>query len=92
VRNYWREYGLSVRTSNCLLNSGISDISQLALLSRGDLLQTPNFGKKSLKELEEFMRAHDVHFRADFTQQQIDRVIEFLQLRGWTITPPKVVR
>ncbi len=43
--------GLTVRSSNCLQNLGIFYIGDLVLKSEGELLRTPNFGRKSLTEL-----------------------------------------
>lgn len=43
---------LSVRTQNCLNNDDIRTISQLTKFRPSELLKIPNFGKKSLKEVE----------------------------------------
>ena len=43
---------LSVRTSNCLFNMGLSTLGELADLSETELLRQPNFGRRSLTEVK----------------------------------------
>ncbi|MGL6008913.1 MAG: DNA-directed RNA polymerase subunit alpha C-terminal domain-containing protein [Culicoidibacterales bacterium] len=43
---------LSVRSFNALSSVGIKDIDQLCNCSKSYLLRVPNFGKKSLREIE----------------------------------------
>ena len=50
-----RSLELSVRTVNCLLNNNIQTLGQLCTYSARELLRTPNFGEKSLKELEDHL-------------------------------------
>ena len=45
------ELGLSVRTTNCLDERGISTIGDLLRCKRCDLLKIPNFGEKTLDEV-----------------------------------------
>ena len=45
------EIGLSVRTTNCLDEQGISTIGELLKCKRSDLLSIPNFGEKTLEEV-----------------------------------------
>jgi hypothetical protein len=53
------EFGLSIRTWNCLCNDYDKDtaLGEIAQKSDAELLKTPNFGKKSLHEFREFMGA-----------------------------------
>jgi len=44
--------GLSVRAANCLHHDGVIYIGDLVLKTEGELLKTPNFGRKSLNELK----------------------------------------
>ena len=45
------EIGLSVRTTNCLDEQGISTVGELLKCKRADLLSIPNFGEKTLEEV-----------------------------------------
>jgi len=45
------ELGLSVRTTNCLDEQGISTIGDLLASQREDLLRIPNFGEKTLEDV-----------------------------------------
>lgn len=45
------ELGLSVRTTNCLDEQGISTIGDLLACQREHLLQIPNFGEKTLEDV-----------------------------------------
>lgn len=46
------ELELSVRSANCLKNENIVYIGDLVQKTEGDLLRTPNFGRKSLNEIK----------------------------------------
>lgn len=45
------EIGLSVRTTNCLDEQGITTVKDLLQCHRADLLAIPNFGEKTLEEV-----------------------------------------
>lgn len=45
------EIGLSVRTTNCLDEQGVSTVGDLLKCKRSDLLNIPNFGEKTLEEV-----------------------------------------
>ncbi|MCL5958472.1 MAG: DNA-directed RNA polymerase subunit alpha [Chloroflexi bacterium] len=49
---------LSVRTYNCLKRAGITKVGQILSMPEKDLLAIRNFGRKSLDELYERLRAH----------------------------------
>ncbi len=50
------ELELSVRSANCLKNAGIRTIRELVLKSEKDMLETKNFGRKSLNEIRDILR------------------------------------
>ena len=51
------ELELSVRSANCLKNDNIVYIGDLVQKSEQEMLRTPNFGRKSLKEIKEVLTA-----------------------------------
>lgn len=55
------ELELSVRSANCLKNDNIIYIGDLVQKSEGDMLRTPNFGRKSLNEIKEVLAAMGLH-------------------------------
>ncbi len=55
------ELELSVRSANCLKNDNIVYIGDLVLKTEGDMLRTPNFGRKSLNEIKEVLTAMGLH-------------------------------
>lgn len=50
------ELELSVRSANCLKNAGIRTIRELVQKSEKDMLETKNFGRKSLNEIRDILR------------------------------------
>jgi DNA-directed RNA polymerase subunit alpha len=50
------ELELSVRSANCLKNDNIIYIGDLVQKSEGEMLRTPNFGRKSLNEIKEVLQ------------------------------------
>ena len=55
------ELELSVRSANCLKNDNIVYIGDLVQKSEGDMLRTPNFGRKSLNEIKEVLTTMGIH-------------------------------
>lgn len=55
------ELELSVRSANCLKNDNIVYIGDLVQKSEGDMLRTPNFGRKSLNEIKEVLTNMGLH-------------------------------
>ncbi len=55
------ELELSVRSANCLKNDNIIYIGDLVQKSEGDMLRTPNFGRKSLNEIKEVLTTMGLH-------------------------------
>lgn len=54
------DYPLSVRALNCLKASDINTLRELVRLTEMDLLKFRNFGKKSISELSDFIKDHDL--------------------------------
>ncbi len=49
------ELDLSVRSANCLKNANINTLRELVCRSEKEMLETKNFGRKSLEELQELL-------------------------------------
>jgi DNA-directed RNA polymerase subunit alpha len=56
---------LSVRSHNCLKNDNIRYIGDLVVKSEGEMLKTPNFGRKSLNEIKEVLSSMGLKFGMD---------------------------
>jgi DNA-directed RNA polymerase subunit alpha len=63
---------LSVRAYNCLKAAEIRTLGELVNYHIDDLLKFRNFGKKSLSELEEFVREKGLHFGMDVARYNIN--------------------
>lgn len=70
------ELELSVRAHNCLINAGIKRIIDLVNLSEDDGLKIKNFGRKSLMEVKESMKAFGLSFGMDIKESDIKRVLK----------------
>ena len=56
------EMELSVRSANCLKNAGIRTLRELVQKSEREMLETKNFGRKSLNEIKEILREKGLAF------------------------------
>jgi DNA-directed RNA polymerase subunit alpha len=56
------ELELSVRSANCLKNAGIRSLRELVQKSEKDMLETKNFGRKSLNEIKDILREKGLAF------------------------------
>ena len=54
------DYPLSIRALNCLKSADINTLRELVRLTEWDLLKFRNFGKKSVSELSDFIKDHDL--------------------------------
>ncbi|MFT4521690.1 MAG: DNA-directed RNA polymerase subunit alpha [Bacteroidia bacterium] len=63
---------LSVRAYNCLKAAEIRTLGELVSYNIEDLLKFRNFGKKSLTELEEFVREKGLNFGMDVAKYNLD--------------------
>jgi DNA-directed RNA polymerase subunit alpha len=55
------ELELSVRSANCLKNDNIVYIGDLVQKTEGEMLRTPNFGRKSLNEIKDVLTQMGLH-------------------------------
>lgn len=63
------ELELSVRSYNCLKNAEVRTIRDLIRRSERDMLNTKNFGKKSLNEIKDLLHGMGLDFGMDFDEQ-----------------------
>ncbi|MDP9377478.1 MAG: DNA-directed RNA polymerase subunit alpha [Actinomycetota bacterium] len=59
------ELELGVRSYNCLKRAGIQTVSDLMAKSEGELAAIPNFGKKSIDEVQETLSQRGLGLRQD---------------------------
>ncbi len=72
--------GLSKRAYNCLHSAHIKYYSQLITKTQKDLISLPNFGKKSLKEIEEIKNDFKIQLFTD-DKKKIDSEIEDVRIK-----------
>ncbi len=59
------ELDLSVRSANCLKNANIHTLGDLVRRTEKDMLETKNFGRKSLDEVQEILSEHGLSLGMD---------------------------
>jgi DNA-directed RNA polymerase subunit alpha len=62
------ELELSVRAGNCLRAAQIRSIGDLVQKTEAEMLQYRNFGKKSLKEIQDLIQTMGLHFGMDVSR------------------------
>ncbi len=70
------ELELSVRAHNCLINAGIKRILDLVNLSEDEALKIKNFGRKSLGEVKESMKAFGLTFGMNIKESQLKKALK----------------
>jgi DNA-directed RNA polymerase subunit alpha len=70
------ELELSVRAHNCLVNAGVKRIVDLVNLSEDDILNIKNFGRKSLGEVKDSMKAFGLSFGMDIKESDLEKALE----------------
>ncbi len=64
---------LSVRALNCLKAADVDTLGDLVAFNKNDLLKFRNFGKKSLTELEELVKAKNLEFGMNTAKYKLDK-------------------
>jgi DNA-directed RNA polymerase subunit alpha len=64
---------LSVRALNCLKAADVETLGDLVSFNKNDLLKFRNFGKKSLTELEDLVKAKGLEFGMNTTKYKLDK-------------------
>ncbi len=70
------ELELSVRAHNCLMNANIKRIIDLVNLSEDEGLRIKNFGRKSLNEVKESMKAFNLFFGMNVTEYDLEKIMK----------------
>ena len=70
------ELELSVRAHNCLINAGITRIIDLVNVPKEEALRIKNFGRKSLNEVEESMKAQKLSFGMGINEEDVKKILE----------------
>ena len=66
------EMNLSVRALNCLKAADVETVAELISFQKSELLKFRNFGKKSLVELENFIKARGLDFGMNISKYKLD--------------------
>lgn len=69
------ELELSVRAHNCLINAGIKRVIDLVNVPEEDALRIKNFGKKSLNEVKDCMKAFGLSFGMNINEDDVKKVL-----------------
>ena len=64
---------LSVRALNCLKAAEVETMGDLVSFNKNDLLKFRNFGKKSLTELEDLVKAKNLTFGMNVSKYKLDK-------------------
>jgi len=70
------ELELSVRSMNCLKNDNIVYIGDLVQKSEGEMLRTPNFGRKSLNEIKEVLNGMSLYLGMEIPKWPPENIAE----------------
>ena len=70
------ELELSVRSMNCLKNDNIIYIGDLVQKSEGEMLRTPNFGRKSLNEIKEVLTGMSLYLGMEIPKWPPENILE----------------
>ena len=73
------ELELSVRSMNCLKNDNIIYIGDLVQKTEGEMLRTPNFGRKSLNEIKEVLGSMSLYLGMEIPNWPPENIAELSQ-------------
>ncbi len=69
------ELELSVRAHNCLIQADVKQVIDLVNLSEDDVLKIKNFGRKSLNEVKDSMKAFGLSFGMGLDKEEVKKVL-----------------
>ena len=70
------ELEFSVRAHNCLISAGVKRVIDLVNLTEEELLKVKNFGRKSLKEVREILKAFKLQLGMNVKESDLKKVIK----------------
>lgn len=70
------ELELSVRAHNCLINAGVKQIIDLVNMAEEDTLKIKNFGRKSLNEVKDSLKAFGLSFGMNIKESDVKKLLE----------------
>lgn len=70
------ELEFSVRAHNCLVSAGVKRVIDLVNLTEEELLKVKNFGRKSLKEVREILKAFNLGLGMNVKELDLKKVIK----------------
>ena len=70
------ELDLSVRSANCLKNANIHTLRDLVRKGEREMLETKNFGRKSLEELQQVLGTLGLQFGMDVPEHAPGQPVE----------------
>lgn len=76
------ELELSVRSYNCLKNENIIYVGDLVAKTESEMLKTANFGRKSLNELKENLKAMNLNFGMKIANWPPKNMDELLKMKN----------
>ncbi len=76
LMNPIEELELSVRAHNCLVNANIKRIFDLVNMTEDEGLKIKNFGRKSLNEVKESLKAYGLSLGMDIKEDDLKRLIK----------------
>jgi len=76
------ELELSVRSYNCLKNENIIYVGDLVARTESEMLKTANFGRKSLNELKENLKAMNLNFGMKIANWPPKNMDELLKMKN----------
>lgn len=70
------ELEFSVRAHNCLIGAGIKRVIDLVNMTEEDILKIKNFGRKSLREVKDILKAFGLHLGMNIKELDLKKMIK----------------
>jgi DNA-directed RNA polymerase subunit alpha len=83
------ELELSARAHNCLISHGIKRVLDLVNLTEDEGLKIKNFGRKSLNEVKESMKAFGLGFSMNIREEDVQKALKVMSVSEKTKSTKK---